>query len=249
MNPIKNIYFIYLLILLSSHTLADTINEERKFTIYAKLPVVPKIPVMEIKTILEIEDKKYNYEFIIESKNIVEFISPVNGKGEVDGIIGDQYQPLNYIYKYTRKNKDKYVEISYDDNLVNKIIVLPDYDKSELSPITENMLVGTIDPSTFFLSLLDYDKTAECTKNFKIFDGKRRYDIIFEEITKNKKNNNIECEAKQIRLGGYKLDEKISDIFASSDYIKVIYSDSTENEFIGYEAKNGSVNIIIQEVI
>ena len=86
------------------------------------------------------------------------------------------------------------------------------------------MLVGTIDPSTFFLNLLDFNKTKECKNKFKIFDGKRRYDVVFLTNIKNKKNNTIECEANQIRLGGYKKDEKVSDVFAASDYIKVIYS-------------------------
>ena len=110
------------------------------------------------------------------------------------------------------------------------------------------MLVGTIDPSSFFLNLLDYDKTEKCKNKFKIFDGKRRYDVVFTNITKNKKNNSIECEANQIRLGGYKKDEKISDVFAASDYIKVIYSDNNNNDFVGYEAKNGPIKIIIEEI-
>ena len=109
------------------------------------------------------------------------------------------------------------------------------------------MLIGTIDPSSFFLNLLEYDKTGQCKNKFKIFDGKRRYDVVFKNINKNKKNNSIECEANQIRLGGYKKDEKVSDVFAASDYIKVIYS-YNNNDFIGYEAKNGPIKIIIEEI-
>jgi hypothetical protein len=108
------------------------------------------------------------------------------------------------------------------------------------------MLIGTIDPSSFFLNLLEYDKTEKCKNKFKIFDGKRRYDVVFSNITKN--NNSIECEANQIRLGGYKKDEKVSDVFAASDYIKVIYSENNNNDFIGYEAKNGPIKIIIEEI-
>ena len=96
--------------------------------------------------------------------------------------------------------------------------------------------------------LLDYDKTGQCKNKFKIIDGKRRYDVVFKNINKNKKNNSIECEANQIRLGGYKKDEKVSDVFAASDYIKVIYSNNNNNDFIGYEAKNGSIKIIIEEI-
>jgi len=248
MMSIKKIYLYLFLVFCSSYTLADTIDLERKFNIYAKLPLVPKVSVMEITTLLNIEDQKYFYDFNIKSKNIVEFINQVNGNGQVDGVIDNIYRPTNYLYKYTRKKKEKYVEMSYSDNAVEKIINLPKVDKSQLSTVSDDMLVGTIDPSSFFLNLLDYEKTKKCKNKFKIFDGKRRYDVVFTNITKNKKNNSIECEANQIRLGGYKSDENVSDVFAASDYIKVIYSENNNNHFIGYEAKNGPIKIIIEEI-
>ena len=124
---------------------------------------------------------------------------------------------------------------------------MPEFDSSKLSVVNDEMLIGTIDPSSF-LNVLDFNKTENCKNKFKIFDGKRRYDVVFKNINKNKKNNSIECEANQIRLGGYKNDEKVSDVFAASDYIKVIYSNNNNNDFIGYEAKNGSIKIIIEEI-
>ena len=69
-------------------------------------------------------------------------------------------------------------------------------------------------------------------------------------ITKDEKvisNNLIYCKAKQIKLGGYKIDEK-DDVFASSDNIKVIYSNNEKKEFYGYEAINGAVTLFINEV-
>jgi len=246
MTSIKKIYLCLFLVFCSSYTLADTIDLERKFNIYAKLPLVPKVSVMEIATSLNIKNQKYFYDFSIKSKNIVEFINQVNGNGQVSGVIDNIYRPTNYLYKYTRKKKEKYVEMSYSNNAVKKIINLPKVDKSQLSIVSDDMLVGTIDPSSFFLNLLDYDKTEECKNKFKIFDGKRRYDVVFTNITKN--NNSIECEANQIRLGGYKKDENVSDVFAASDYIKVIYSENNNNDFIGYEAKNGPIKIIIEEI-
>ena len=55
MTLIKKIYLCFFLFFLSSYTLADTIDLERKFTIYAKLPLVPKISVMEIDTLLNLK--------------------------------------------------------------------------------------------------------------------------------------------------------------------------------------------------
>ena len=247
MRSIKKIYLYLFLVFYPFYTLADTIDLERKFTIYAKLPLVPKVSVMEITTSLNVKNHKYFYDFSIKSKNIVEFINQVNGNGEVDGVIDNIYRPTNYSYKYTRKKKEKYVEMSYSNDVVEKIINLPKIDKLQLTDVSDDMLIGTIDPSSFFLNLLEYNKTEKCKNKFKIFDGKRRYDVVFTNIKKNINNNSIECEASQIRLGGYKKNEKVSDVFAASDYIKVIYSEKNNNEFLGYEAKNGPIKIIIEE--
>ncbi len=154
-----------------------------------------------------------------------------------------------YTYRYIRKKKEKYVEIDYDNNKVVKIINVPEFDSSKLSAVNDEMLIDTIDPSSFFLNVLDFNKTENCKNKFKIFDGKRRYDVAFNNLIKNKDNGTIECEAEQIRLGGYKKDEKVNDVFAASDYIKVIYKDDKQNHFVGYEAKNGSIKIIINEAL
>ena len=71
MTSIKKVYFCFCLVFFSSYTLADTIDLERKFTIYAKLPLVPKILIMDIITSLKIGNYEYEYEFNINSKDIV----------------------------------------------------------------------------------------------------------------------------------------------------------------------------------
>ena len=126
---------------------------------------------------------------------------------------------------------------------------MPEFDSSKLSVVNDEMLIGTIDPSSFFLNVLDFNKTESCKNKFKIFDGKRRYDVVFNNLIKIKKIIQLNVKQNQIRLGGYKKDEKVSDVFAASDYIKVIYKDDKLNSFVGYEAKNGSIKIIINEAL
>ena len=53
--------------------------------------------------------------------------------------------------------------------------------------------------------------------------------------------------SNQIRLGGYKKDESFRCICCIRLY-KVIYSENNNNDFIGYEAKNGPIKIIIEEI-
>ena len=63
-------------------------------------------------------------------------------------------------------------------------------------------MYNTIDPSSFFLNLLNFENLNNCENTFRIFDGKRRYDVLFNGINMN--GNNIECEARQVKIGGYK---------------------------------------------
>ena len=240
----KIVVYFFCLFFFATLTLADTITEERKFIIEAKYGILPFVPIMEINTQLDMVEKNFEYEFNINTKKLISFINPVNGNGKVIGEIDNFYKPNKYSYKYTRKEKEKYVEIEYENNLIKKLIVLPEYDKTNLTPITNEMLHNTIDPSSFFLNLLYFENLNNCKNIFRIFDGKRRYDVLFKGSNTN--GANIECEAEQIKVGGYK--DKEEDIFASSDFIKVIYS-SLSNKFIGYEAKSKNLIISIKEII
>ena len=224
--------------------LADTITEERKFIIEAKYGILPSVPIMEINTQLDVNNKNFEYEFNIKTKKLISFINSVDGNGKVSGKINNFYMPKKYSYNYIRKNKEKYVEIVYENNLIKELIVLPEYNKSELTPITDEMLSSTIDPSTFFLNLLYFENLNNCEDTYRIFDGKRRYDILFNGTKENK--NTIECKAQQIKIGGYK--NKEDDVFASSDFIKVVYS-IKDKQFIGYEAQNKNITILIKEKI
>ena len=239
--------FIILSLLISATTLADPFIEERNFVVEAKLSILPKIPVMSIDTVLEIEDNNYEYKFSIRTNNIVDFINKINGDGSISGVIDNFYKPLHYKYRYIRKEKEKFVEIKYNDSHISKLTLIPEPDKNKLTKIEDDMLINTIDPSSFFLNILNYENINNCDKTFRVFDGKRRYDVIFTKDEKIISDNLIYCKANQIKLGGYKIDED-EDVFASSDYIKVIYNDNDKNDFYGYEANNGAITLFINEV-
>tara|TARA_A100001011_G_scaffold400169_1_gene512909 strand:+ start:1843 stop:2595 length:753 start_codon:yes stop_codon:yes gene_type:complete len=240
--------FIILSLFTSVTTLADPFIEERNFVVEAKLSILPKIPVMNIDTILMIEDDKYEYKFSIRTNNIVDFINKVNGDGSIIGIIDEHYKPLHYKYKYTRKDKEKFVEIKYNDSVITELILIPEPNKNKLTKIEDDMLINTIDPSSFFLNILNYHNINNCEKTFRIFDGKRRYDVLFSKNDKGISNGLIYCEAKQVKLGGYKIGEEDDDVFASSDYIRVIFHNNDKKDFYGYEANNGAITLFINEI-
>ena len=243
----KVIFTLIIYLLFFNNVLADTTDVRRNFRVEAKLSLLPKIPIMNIDTILSVTNNQYKYEFSIRTTNIVEFINKVNGDGVIQGFIDKTYQPTHYIYKYKRNDKEKSVEIKYIDSKIEEINLIPVPDKSKLTKVHDYMLVNTIDPSSFFLSILDYNNIQDCNTVFKIFDGKRRYDILFNNVNRVVLNDYIYCEAKQNKLGGYKINKK-DDVFAASDYIKIIYKNNNKKDFYGYEAVNGSLKLFISEI-
>ena len=241
----KSIITILCFFVFIHYSLSDTITEKRKFVLYADLPIVPKIPIIEISTSLTDEiENKFSLSFTVRTLNVVSYLSDINGKGSVSGQkIQNNYFPENYKYDYTRKNKDKSVYLKYLDGKLIEEKFTPSFDKNKLIPIKEEQKNNTIDPATLFLRLLDINKSNLCSEKIKVYDGKRRYDIIFEDKKINDKT--IECSATQVRIGGYKKDKV--DPLTNTDLIKIRYKNSPKSEFIEFYAQKGLIEILIQE--
>ena len=234
---------IFLIYFLNYNSLADSLSEEREFVITTKISLLPPIKTMKINVDLEEKDDlTFNLNFEVNSLQLANVISRINGNGKVKGIKKQIYMPNEYSYDYKRNDKEKKVNIVYLDNKIKESNVYPEFDKTKLIEINNNDLIDTIDPATFFLNMLYYELTNNCTHNFKIFDGKRRYDIVF--LKKAITETEIICEAQQIKIGGYKKNKfKDSD---TSDYIYVKYNKS-DYSFREYEAKSGNIIIKIIE--
>ena len=234
---------IFLIYFLNYNSLADSLSEEREFVITTKISLLPAVKTMKINIDLEEKDDfTFNLNFDVNTLQLADVISKINGNGNVKGVKNSIYKPIEYRYDYIRNDKEKKVNIVYLDNNIKESNVYPEFDKTKLVEINKNDLIDTIDPATFFLNMLYYELTNNCTHNFKIFDGKRRYNIIFSKkvITETE----IICEAQQNKIGGYKKNKlKDADI---SDYIYVKYN-KNDYSFREYEAKSGNIIIKINE--
>ena len=242
----KILFTIYCTFFFASYTLADTITEEREFILYGKLPIFPRISVLHISTTFsEINKSKYELKFNIKTINLVNFLSNINGDGLVKGIIKENnYFPEFYKYDYVRGKKEKSVFLKYQNGKLVEEIISPMFDKNKLTPIREDQKNNSIDPATLFLRLLDINKTNKCNQDIKIYDGKRRYDVYFDEKIIEKQI--IECSASQSRIGGYKIDK--IDPLTNADLVKIRYEDSLNNKFLGFYAIKGLIEIMIEEV-
>ena len=234
---------IFLIYFLNYNSLADSLSEEREFVITAKISLLPAVKTMKINMDLkEKDDLTFNLNFDVNTLQLADVVSKINGNGNVKGVKKNIYEPNEYSYDYIRNDKEKRVNIVYLDNKIKESTVYPEFDKTKLVEINKNDLIDTIDPATFFLNVLYYELTNNCTQNFKIFDGKRRYNIVFLEKTITE--TEILCKAQQIKIGGYKKN-KLKDA-DTTDYIYVKYNKS-DYSFREYEAKSGNIIIKIIE--
>ena len=241
----KLLITVFFFILFISNSLSDTPIEKRKFVLYANLPIIPKIPVIEISTnLLYLNDIEFNLDFTVKTVNLVSSFSFIEGKGSVKGYKKEnKYYPKLYQYNYTRNDKKKSVYLKYLNEKIIEENFNPKFDKNKLTPVKEKQKDSSIDPATFFLRLLDISQTNLCTDNVKIYDGKRRYDINFNE--KKIVNEIIECPAKQVRIGGYKKDK--IDPLTKADIVTIRYKNSQNKEFLEFYAKKGLIQISIEE--
>jgi len=234
---------IFLICFINYNSLADSLSEEREFVITTKIALLPAVKTMKINVDLEEKnDLTFNLNFDVNTLQIADIVSKIDGNGYVKGVKNSLYKPIVYNYDYIKNGKEKKINIVYQGNKIKESNVYPEFDKTKLVEINNNDLIDTIDPATFFLNMLYYELTNNCTHNFKIFDGKRRYNIVFLKnvITETE----IICEAQQIKIGGYKKDKlKNAD---NSDYIYVKYN-KVDYSFREYEAKSGNIIIKIIE--
>ena len=234
---------IFLICFINYNSLADSLSEEREFVITTKIALLPAVKTMKINVDLEEKDDlTFNLNFDVNTLQLADVVSKIDGNGYVKGVKNNLYKPIVYNYDYIKNGKEKKINIVYLGNKIKESNVYPEFDKTKLVEINNNDLIDTIDPATFFLNMLYYELTNNCTHNFKIFDGKRRYNIVFLKnvITETE----IICEAQQIKIGGYKKDKlKNAD---NSDYIYVKYN-KVDYSFREYEAKSGNIIIKIIE--
>ena len=172
----------------------------------------------EINSHFNFKNEKYTLEFTLASNNLVNIIAPISGNGKVIGLIeNSSFYPMSYQYKYTRKEKTKNTEILFDKSKILFSKTIPKYDKSKLTPISSEMLQDVIDPITAIIYMGNHEFNNGCSKGYRIYDGKRRYDLKY--IDKFEENGYLVCTLLQYKIGGFKLNDNETDTFKPAQEI------------------------------
>ena len=114
-------------------------------------------------------------------------------------------------------NKERSSKLDFENNLV-KYKNYPVLDLKKVHPINQSTLIGVIDPITAFINIIEKINTYQkCDETFKIFDGRRRYDLKIKSLgitllendrPKSFNGKVIVCGLKVKPLGGHRLETK-----------------------------------------
>jgi hypothetical protein len=79
------------------------------------------------------------------------------------------------------------------------------------------MLQNVIDPITAIIYMGNHEFNNGCSKDYRIYDGKRRYDLKYTD--KFEESGYLVCKLLQIKIGGFKLNDNKVDTFKPAQEI------------------------------
>lgn len=104
------------------------------------------------------------------------------GLAKVAGTVeGAEPAPKSYSFDWKRNKKGGLINLGFDARKATQISVEPPSSKhDDTVPLTEAHKTGVVDPLSAIMALTVSGKGDPCERRARVFDGKQRYDIVFE---------------------------------------------------------------------
>ncbi len=133
---------------------------------------------------IDSDGKYYRIKSNTRSLGMLDLLIGFHRRNEVQGrIVANQSEPTNYTATGAWAGDARSVRIDYSAVDGVRFTTEPSAVRDEREPVSSHLLPGTVDPfSALYQALLHYHESAECGGKIKIFDGRRRYDFLFEAV-------------------------------------------------------------------
>jgi hypothetical protein len=130
------------------------------------------------------DPKRYDVEITGATAGMLGKVYPweihIGSKGNV---AGDTLQPVEHAQRSNFQGKDRSVTLTYDGHggfLERK--VLPEAQEDDRDPVPPEMTRDTLDiVSGIFAGLRAVDRSGSCAGRVPVFDGRRRFDLVFSD--------------------------------------------------------------------
>ena len=240
-----NILLISLTFILSLALTKFSLSKQENYTVFAKLPLLGEIEVQNIKTDLTSIDDKIKYSYYVSPTKIVDFFDDkissgfILGKLENNSMITEEY-----FFKTEKEDFKREIQFQYQDGLIKEVNIEPYYDISKISNVSDIMIQESIDPVSMFYLITNFEYIKNCNKTIKVYDGKRRYDLILSKPIEN--DLGYSCTLTHQKIAGYKV-EKIKENKLYVSDLRFIINDNQLYEFSEVSLRNNNSDLIIRK--
>ena len=240
-----NILVITLTVILYFALTKFSLSKQENYSVFAKLPLLGEIEVQNIKTDLTSIDEKIKYSYYISPTKVVDFFDDkissgfILGKLENNSIITQEY-----FFKTEKEDFKREIQFQYQDGLIKEVNIEPNYDTSKITNVADIMIQEAIDPVSMFYLITNFEYIKNCNKTIKVYDGKRRYDLILSKPIDN--DLGYSCTLTHQKIAGYKPDKIKENKLYVSD-LRFIVNDNQLYEFSEVSLRNNNLDLIIKK--
>ena len=240
-----NISLISLTIVLFLTLTKFSLSKQENYSVFAKLPLLGEMEVQYIKTDFTSIDDKIKYSYHVSPTKIVDFFDNkissgfILGKLEKNNLITEEY-----FFKSEKEDFKREIQFLYSDGLIEEVNIEPNYDISKITNVSDIMIQESIDPVSMFYLITDFEFIKNCNKTIKVYDGKRRYDLILSKPIVN--DLSYSCTLTHQKIAGYKPEKIAENKLYVSDLIFLV-NDKKSYEFNEVSLRNNNTDLIIRK--
>jgi hypothetical protein len=215
--PLAKVAFIYSIVLvlcvaglaLPSHAGSESTQRQRielAYDVYLAGFLAGFVDVT-----VETDDKQYRINVVSRSHGVLDFLINFRRQNDVSGQRDEKMaKPLKYAATGVWAGEARSVLINYTESDGLRFTALPSASDDEREPVPPDLLPGTVDPFTaLYQAILHHPEGEQCGGRSKVFDGRRRYDFLFEAIASRPVAGPLYsgaapvCRVRQIPIAGF----------------------------------------------
>lgn len=143
------------------------------------------IPIVEVDTKTTVDGSRYRMDSLTRTVGLWESLFKARMQSRVDGEVNGaeaSARPDLYQVRYDgRVGKRRSIDVYFDAEGPDEIVTVPPNAEDGRRPVEPEFLMGAMDPATAAMLAAEAGPNEQiCQREFKIFDGRRRYDVAFE---------------------------------------------------------------------
>jgi hypothetical protein len=122
----------------------------------------------------------------------------------------DRLEPDRHAFDYRANNKKGSLAIGYEGRRVASVEITPKRKPSSRAvPVEAKHKVDAIDPLSAVMSIMRGTPSDACRRQFAIFDGKQRFNLVFspageEQLSNGSRGTGIVCQVRYQPVAGHK---------------------------------------------